>query len=772
MPRTERGSRDSDNAVIEKMKSTKKSTAISVRQTSKLRTSLANAQAFVESYLGKYRDRYIILNKYQEIEEYLQKCVDNGVIAIDTETTGLDPMLDDIAGICIYTPGQKGAYIPINHVDYETLERLPDQVSVEFARHAFRDLLNSHVDIIMFNADFDIRVLRNQIGLKDIYCTWDCYIAAKMMNENEPSNALKKLHQKYVLKGAEDEFTFEELFKGIPFTHVPLETGYLYAARDPEITYELYEFQKKYLYYEKDCLLSDRNGMNGASWVFFNIEMPCVNIVADMEDTGVLLDMDYTKKLSEQYSKNLEDRLAKFDEELESYSEAIEKFKADHPDEKLDNPINVSSPKQLATLLYDILKLKSPDPKNPRGTGVEVLSQINHPVCKTILDYRETKKLLSTYIDKLPECVNPNDGRVHGRFNQVGTHTGRFSSSDPNLQNIPSKNKDIRKMFSASPGYVMMSSDYSQQEPKIMTQLCQDEKMIQAYKDGKDLYAEIASLSFNRSYRDCLEFETNEDGSWKLDDHGERITYPEGKSYRTQAKSILLGVLYGRGVPSIAEQLFGTPKNKEEEKAFNKKAQAVKDSVLNGFPAIADFEESSKKMGKELGYVTTLWGRKRRLPDLQLPMYEFYWTDSDEEVDMDTINKWWDKLDDCRSLSEKQSVKSKAKKAGLTIIENSMKIASAQRQCVNSRIQGSAADMTKLAMISIGNNKRLKELGFRLLIQVHDELIGECPRENAKECKELFATLMSQAASSKIEVPVKCDVEVTEQWYGKEVKID
>lgn len=216
--------------------------------------------------------------------------------------------------------------------------------------------------------------------------------------------------------------------------------------------------------------------------------------------------------------------------------------------------------------------------------------------------------------------------------------------------------------------------------------------MIQAYKDGKDLYAEIASLSFNRSYRDCLEFETNDDGSWKLDEHGERITYPEGKSYRTQAKSILLGVLYGRGVPSIAEQLFGVPKNKDEEKLFNKKAQAVKDSVLKGFPAIADFEDSSLEMGEELGYVTTLWGRKRRLPDLQLPKYEFKWTDSDNEVDMDTVNKWWDKLDESQNsrspYKAKMEVKSKAKRAGLIITENTMEIASAQRQCVNSRIQG------------------------------------------------------------------------------------
>lgn len=768
-----RASRSKDKEIAQKSKAPTKSSTVKVR--GGIGKAINQIEAVVENYLGKYKDHYIIINKESQLVDYMQACVDNGVIAIDTETTGLDPMLDDIAGVCIYTPGQKGAYIPINHVDYETLEKIPGQLPKELIRAVFVDLLFYHPDIVMFNADFDIRVLRNQLNLKGVYCTWDCYIAARLMNENEPSNALKKLHQKYILKGQEDAFTFEELFKNIPFTHIPINIGYLYAARDPEITYELYEYQKRFMYYDKERKKEDRNGMNGVAWVFFNIEMPCVNVVANMEDTGVLLDMEYTKKLSEQYRIKLEEREKVFDDICLDYADKIDSFvktyTKDGDKSPLDDPINLGSPKQVAILLYDILKLKSPDPKNPRGTGVEVLSQIDHPVCKAILDYREIKKLLSTYIDKLPECINPNDGRVHGRFNQMGTHTGRFSSSDPNLQNIPSKNKDIRKMFSASPGYVMMSSDYSQQEPKIMTQLCQDEKMIQAYKDGKDLYAEIASLSFSRSYRDCLEFETNEDGSWKLDEHGERITYKEGKSYRTQAKSILLGVLYGRGVPSIAEQLFGVPKNDEEKKAFTKKAQAVKDSVLKGFPAIEDFEQESLYMGETLGYVTTLWGRKRRLPDLQLPLYEFEWANG-EEVDEDTINKWWDKLDECRSFERKVAIKAKAKKQGLIITENSMKIASAQRQCVNSRIQGSAADMTKLAMIAIGNNSRLKELGFRLLIQVHDELIGECPEENAKECKELFAGLMSKVAASVIEVPIKCDVEVTRQWYGEEVKVD
>ena len=448
-----RGDKTSDKDIAKKARSPKKTTKSSAetRRNNGIIKGLEQMKLTVENYLGKYRDKYMIINDEKVLTDYLSECLSTGIISIDTETDGLDPMLNNIAGVCIFTPGRKGAYIPLGHVDLETRELLPNQLPKDLVKDCFESLFEmSHIDVIMFNADFDIRVLRNQIGLKNIYCTWDCYIAAKLMNENEPSNALKKLHQKYVLHGKEDEFTFAELFNDIPFTYVPVETGYLYAAKDPEITYELYQFQREHLHYERDELPESRNGMNGVSWVFENIEMPCVNVVANMEDTGIQLDMDYAKQLSELYHQNLQEKLDLFYNICEDHHRAIECFKEAHPEVKLDDPINVGSPKQLATLLYDILKLKSPDKRNPRGTGEEVLSKIDNPICKAILAYRGVAKLLSTYIDKLPECANPNDGRVHGRFNQVGTHTGRFSSSDPNLQNIPSHNKDIRKMFTAT----------------------------------------------------------------------------------------------------------------------------------------------------------------------------------------------------------------------------------------------------------------------------------------------------------------------------------
>lgn len=438
-------SRNADNKVVNKSKVVNKATP-KINGGSSLLDRINQIKDFVERKLGKYKENSILIQDEDTLSEYIDKCIDNGVISIDTETTGLDPLLDDIAGICIYTPGMKGAYIPINHVSYITNMVVPNQLDINTIRSYFKPLIKKHIDIIMFNAKFDIRVLRNKIGLHNIYCTWDCYLASRLLNENEPSNALKKLHQKYVLNGEEDAFTFEELFKGIPFTMIPLQTAVVYASHDPVITYELYEYQRQYL--RED---SDREDMRALYHVLMDIEMPCVDAICNMEDNGVLFDMKYQQTLSEKYNKLLSDKLEAFYSDLKQYDDKIVKYQSKNANtSKLDSPINIASPTQLAILFYDILQIGVIDKKSPRGTGVEILSKIDLPIAKDILEYREVEKLISTYIDKLPKCVNPNDGRIHCSFNQYGADTGRMSSSEPNLQNIPSHNKDIRKMFIAS----------------------------------------------------------------------------------------------------------------------------------------------------------------------------------------------------------------------------------------------------------------------------------------------------------------------------------
>lgn len=754
---TRNNSRESDSKIIKQSKTVHKATP-SIKGGSSLLERVSQAQDLVNRKLGKYKDKYILIQDSATLLHYIDICIKNKVISIDTETTGLDPLLDDIAGICIYTPSMPGAYIPINHVSYITNVKVSNQLPIDTIKLHFERLIREHIDVIMFNAVFDIRVLRNKVGLHNIYCTWDCYLAQRLLNENEPHNALKKLYQKYILNGKEDAFTFEELFKGIPFTMIPLQTAVLYAGNDPVITYELYEYQKKYL--RED---SEREDMRAIYWAFKNIEMPCLDVVADMEDNGILFDSKYQQELSEKYNKLLRDKLEAFYSDLKQYDDKIVEYKAKTQHNKLDDVINIASPTQLAILFYDILKVGVIDKKSPRGTGVDILEKIDLPIAKDILEYREMSKLVDTYIDKLPNCVNPNDGRIHCKYNQYGAKTGRFSSSEPNLQNIPSHNKDIRKMFIASPGYVLMSSDFSQQEPKCLAALCRkqgDSQMYNTFMEGKDLYSEIASKAFNKPYEECKEF--NEDGT----------TNKQGKERRTQAKSILLGVLYGRGVDSIAEQLKCTPE----------KAQKIKDSVFRGFPAIRKFENDSLNMAEDFGYVTTIAGRKRRLPELQLDEYEFQWangvapdndlldfdSEAEQEIPERTIRKYLTKLHNCR-FNEKRKIFEQANEEGIWVVDNGAKIASATRQCVNARIQGSAADLTKLAMIELNNNQKLKDLGFRLLIPVHDEVIAECPEENVRECSKLLAETMSKAAEKLLEMPIKCDVAISKAWYGEEI---
>ena len=305
--------------------------------------------------------------------------------------------------------------------------------------------------------------------------------------------------------------------------------------------------------------------------------------------------------------------------------------------------------------------------------------------------------------------------------------------------------------------YVMMSSDYSQQELKIVTQLCNDPQMFKVYQEGKDLYSEIAALSFHRSYEDCLEF--------YLDDQGHKTDKVnlEGSKYRKQAKSILLGILYGRGDKSIAEQLG----------CSLEEAKKIKQSVYSAFPSLAQFEQNSIKMAKSHGFVTTLWGRKRRLPELRLPYYDFHWVDSSRKdpIPMTLVEKYRKKLDESSWARRSKIIEEALNNDSLQIIQNGDKIAEAKRQCINSRVQGSASDMLKKAMVAIDTDQELKQLGFHLLIPVHDELIGECPLENAAACKERFTMLMNTCANDKLHIPISCDVVSSFAWSGEEINI-
>lgn len=758
-----RATKASDSLVAQKAsKSIKSTTAgVTIKGGGGLLERISSINAMVEKHLGKYRDKYLVIRDPEEFTKYIDVAIKNKAIAIDTETNSLDPITGTLVGLCIYTPGMKAAYVPMHHISYVLGTEVENQMPDNIATEQLQRLADANTDIIMFNAKFDCRFIKNQLGVK-LIPTWDGYIAARLLNENEGdgNNGLKALHKKYCMNGQGDAFSFDSLFSGIPFTHIPIKTGYLYAARDAEITYELYDFQRKFL--DLNSPICKERDLERVAWLFRNIEMPLIPVVADMEDNGICFDTEFAAKLSKKYNEQLKEKEDRFYEICARYQSQIDTYKAKTPNHKLSDPISINSPTQLAILLYDILGIPTVDKKSPRGTGEDILTKIDNPICKAVLEYREVAKLLSTYVDKMGNEVNAKTGKIHCNFNQIGADTGRFSSSSPNMQNIPSHNKEIRQMFTASPGHVLLSSDYSAQEPRITAHLCQDPKMIKAYIDGKDLYAEMASLAFNYPYEECLEFRP--DGTKN----------PDGKERRNKAKAIFLGIVYGKGVKAIGEDL----------KVSTQKAQEIYDSVLKEFPALRQFMTDNEYNAKTYGFVETIWGRKRRLPNIQLAPYEFSYIggvpqdfdplfDDEEEfndgpvtVDEKIVQKYTRQLDRTYSRTEKEAIKARAKAEGVLIKDNGGYIAEATRQCTNARVQGSAADLTKLAMLEVANDTRLAELGFRLLLPVHDELIGECPEENAKEVADRFSYLMI-AAAKDLCVPSKCDVEISRAWYGE-----
>lgn len=405
--------------------------------------------------LGVYASTTVTIRTRQELHEYIDAAIENGIIAVDTETNNsLDPLTCKLMGPCIYTPGQKNAYIPVNHVDPVTKDLLPEQCTEEDIAEEFERLTG--VKIIMHNGKFDYQVIKCTVGVS-MPPYWDTMIGAKILDENERSAGLK---QQYIDKidPSIEKYSINYLFEDLEYAVVDPEVFALYAATDAYMTYKLYLWQvDQFNRPENDGLLS----------VMLDIEMPIVEVAAEMELTGVNIDQAYASRLSAKYHKKLEEldvqinnELVKLDPMIQAWrqSQRSVKITGDKKKTKADQlgiPPNLDSPTQLAILLYDIMKFPSVDKKSPRGTGEPVLeklmSMVEFPLGKLVLERRGVNKLLSTFIDKMSKGVSPKDGRLHASFNQVGTGTGRFSSSSPNLQNVPSHAKDIRLMFSATP---------------------------------------------------------------------------------------------------------------------------------------------------------------------------------------------------------------------------------------------------------------------------------------------------------------------------------
>lgn len=719
----------------------------------------------VNRVLGGYTSNTKVITSKDELSQYIDEAIRNGIIAIDTETNNsLEPLTCLLMGACIYTPGQLSAYIPVHHTHPDTDILIENQLTELDIKEQFDRLSNTK--ILMHNGKFDYEVIKCTCNcVLNIY--WDTEIAARILDENE----LAGLKKQYILHidSTQEKYDIEHLFQGIPYAYVKPEIFALYAATDAYITYRLYEWQKDQFSKPGNEKLFD---------LFMNVEMPIVPVCAEMELYGIEIDKEYAKRLSNKYHKKVDEVNAKIDAELSKYSDKISAWRltkeANYKErnskpnktgeftykksknEQLENPPQLNSPTQLAILLYDILGTPSQDKKSPRGTGEEILQKINLPICDLILEKRGLEKLIGTYIDKIPECVNSKDNRLHAHFNQLGAGTGRFSSSNPNLQNIPSHVKEIRLMFRASDGDVFVGADFSQQEPRLLSAYSNDDTMIDAYKQNKDLYATIAAGVYKNDYWDNMEH--RQDGS----------PNPEGKKRRSNCKSLLLGIMYGRGAPSIAEQIHSTVEE----------AQQIINDFYKQFPKVKEWTEKTEKDAKVTGYVEDLWGRRRRLPDILLPKYTVKSTKASTEFNpiLYTLGKvnnssaalvesYKKKLSKVKSRNDYQKIQQEAERDGIYIVDNGAFISQAERQCVNARIQGGAASMTKVCMRKVFDDEELNRLGAKLVLQIHDEVIVECPKQNAEAVMNRLTYVMKTSVADKVQVPFKCDGYIVNCWY-------
>ena len=308
-----------------------------------------------------------------------------------------------------------------------------------------------------------------------------------------------------------------------------------------------------------------------------------------------------------------------------------------------------------------------------------------------------------------------------------------------------SKNKDIRTMYIPTDGYVLIGADYSQQEMMALASIADEGIMLKAFSEGKDIYSSVASLAFHRTYEECRE--KHPDGS----------DYPEGKSYRDKAKQMCLSIVYGKSTKEIANDL----------KCTFEEAVEVKNAVLKAHPKLANYLDWVIEFCKKNGYVESFFGRRRRLPNLQLPPYEYTLVEDDEPTRQyaDRVVK---QLLKAKTFNEKNAIKDKAYQYGVLITDNNGFIADAKRQAWNAPIQGTASDLTKKAMILIYNNKRMNEINAHLLMNIHDELLIEAPKEYANEARELLVSNMV-LAGKELKAQLRCDSLITDRWFGKEL---
>ena len=411
----------------------------------------------VDRILGKYRENTVTIRDIVTFKSYIDKCIENGAVALDTETNNtLDTIDCKLMGLCLYTPDRKNAYIPVNHVDRLSGVKLKNQLTESDIREQLQRLVDNNVKFIYHNASFDIEVVYSTCEIMlPVY--WDTLVGAKILDENEQAGL--KIQYKLHIDSEEDKYDIEHLFKGMEYAIFKPELFALYAATDSFKTYKLYEYQlNEFEKPENKEIYS----------LLKEIEIPIIPVIVSMELRGIEVDKVYAEKMSIEYHKRADEIQSRIDDELLKLKPLVDKWRLT-PDanqkqqgktgklgksksEQLADPIELGSATQMAILLYDILKAPVVDKKKPRTTdaaALETLAKDKHiKICELLLEKREVDILINSFIDKIPSFAKA-DNSLHARFNAMGTVTGRFSSSDPNVQQLPSHDKLIRMIFKA-----------------------------------------------------------------------------------------------------------------------------------------------------------------------------------------------------------------------------------------------------------------------------------------------------------------------------------
>ena len=589
---------------------------------------------------------YKLVENQEDLEKLRDYFLTNEILSLDTETTSTSPIDAELVGLSFAVKEFEAFYVPIPAKREEALRIV----------NIFKEVYENDKTLkIGQNLKYDLEVLRNY-GIELKGPMWDTMIAHYLIQPELRHNMdyMAEIYLNY------QTIHIDELIgprgKGQKSMRDLLPSQvYEYAAEDADITLRLKnKLEPELKKFECEDL-------------FYNIEIPLMPVLAEMEMNGVCLDTESLKETSEILTKRM------LDIEKRIYELAGEQF-------------NIASPKQVGDILFEKLKIVEKAKKTKTGqyvTSEEVLQQLKnkHEIVADILEHRGLKKLLGTYIDALPSLINKRTGHIHTSFNQTITATGRLSSSDPNLQNIPIRGEDgkeIRKAFIPEPGCLFFSADYSQIELRVMAHLSQDENMIRVFSEGKDLHAATAANIYKKPI--------------------EEVTRDE----RTKSKRANFGIIYGITVFGLAERL-DIPREE---------AKMLIDGYFATFPQVHDYMEKSKEIARQKGYVTTLFGRRRYLPDIN---------------------------------SHNATVRGFA-----------------ERNAINAPIQGTAADIIKVAMIRIFQRFKAENIKSKMILQVHDELNFSVLPEEKEKVEKIVLEEMQNAIS--LAVPLVADSGFGSNW--------